>query len=231
MREDFYPELSVGDAQSNLQGVMLPERVLQDLLKWGFGVLNDDTSLIDDLFHKLDKKSLTNLKHYYDTHDITVRTNFPSDSFTWPIVSIVNADDSENPQMDVLGDFLGDSVNAAGTEVSRLYGHALNSRFDVYCLTGGDSNAALYLYYLVKAILLLNMQALHVHGLSNITFSGRDVQLREDLFPEFTYARVLSVNCNNYFSVSLTERAAKSLQLRIFTEDEETGIKTQVTED
>ena len=221
-------ELPITDAQTKLFGAMLPERVLEEVLEAGYAAIKEDQSLIDDLFHKLDKKSLDDIKGYYDTHSVAVRQNFPRDDIIFPIVTVVNGDDNENVDLDMLGDFMNSGFDAGFTQNEQILGHGVSSTFNIYCLAGKDSNAALWLYYLAKAIFMVNAKVLFAHGLHNVVMRGRDITLREDLFPEFTFARVLTLSCDNYFSIKATERVANKLTVALFDKDEETGIKTQL---
>jgi hypothetical protein len=211
--------LSVTNAIDHVSGVMIPERVLQDLLKLGFANIKADTSLIDDLFYKYDSETLNAIKTYYTEHEIAVRVNFPRDEFTFPLIAIVNTADLENVNSDLLGDYLTSEYSDASTvEIEKIVGHSVKSEFSIYCLAGKDSNAALWLYYVVKAILTMNTTTFNAHGMHNIILNGRDITLRQDLFPEMTYARVLALTCDNYFSVKLTEKIAHSLVIQIFTQ-------------
>jgi hypothetical protein len=215
--------LSISDALDGQSGLMIPERVLQDLLKYGFNNVHSDQTLIDDLFHKYDPDTITAIKDYYANHTISIRQNFPRDDIKFPMVTILNASDSEDQSIDLIGDFLTSDLDVTRTQATRTIGHGLRTEIQVFCLAGKDSNAVLWLYYVTKAILTANINTLNAHGLHNIIFSGRDITLREDLFPEITYARVLSISCQNYFSVKLTERVAKSLVFNVFTENQDSG--------
>lgn len=200
-------------------GVSVPERVLQEVLKAGIAQVKADTSLLDELFHKYDKTTLADMKSFYAKHNIPVRVNFPVGAdWTFPMIAIVSAADTENASADFLGSFMGADVDLARTTRYEIVGHATRSTFTVYCLAGKDSNAALWLYYVVKALLVLNYDTLINHGLHNATFDGRDIQFREDVSPEFTFARTLSLTCDTYFAVQRTERVANSLVVNVFTE-------------
>lgn len=220
--------LPISDAIVKGYGTMMPERVFQELLKIGFTTIKSDTSLIDDLFHKLDEDTRDDMKAFFAAHVVDVRLNFPVDSILFPMVTIVNQSDNEDVSSDVLGDFMGQEFDEGGSYTTEILGHALNSSYQVYCLAGKDSNAALWMYYLTKAVLMLNVQTLYVHGLHNIVYSGQDIRVREDLFPEKTYARLLTVQCFNWFSVRATQRVVSKLTVAAFTENAETGEKIQL---
>jgi hypothetical protein len=224
-------DLKVQDALDTIYGAVLPERVLQDVLKFGFDAIHKDQTLIDDLFYKLPKQVRDTIKQYYAEHIVTVRQNFPKDGITFPIVTVVNGADNEDTSLDYMGGFEGADFDLALVNRIQVIGHALRTDFQIFCLAGKDANAALWLYYIAKAILLINCKTLEAHGMQNVTFTGRDIQLREDLFPEFTYARIIGLSCVNYFGVRVTERVARSLEVTVFTQEPFSDTKEQMTED
>jgi len=223
--------LPISDAQTKIYGTMLPERVVQEVLKVGFSAIKNDTSIIQDLFHKLDNEALTDIEEYYKTHSVAVRTNFPKDDFTWPIVAVVSSSDNEDPSLDSMGEFYGESLSVARTELTQVLGHTCQSTLNIYCLSGNDSNAALWLYYIVKALLIAHRLTFISHGMINQVVSGQDIQLREEMFPEFTYARVVALSFTNNFTIRLSDRIAAKLEVMVFSEDTETGIKTLLSEE
>jgi len=218
----------LADEEGSLPGTSLPERVLQEVLKAGFIAIHKDQTLIDELFSTLPQSVRNSIKEYYAGHEVTVRLNFPRDGITFPLVSILSGSDNEATDLDYLGGFEGAEFDSAYTTRVQALGHALRDDVQVFCMAGKDSNAVLWMYYLVKAILMVNMLTLEAHGLQNVTFSGRDVVLREDLFPEFTFARVLGLSFVSYFSVLVTERVAKALEVRVFTAEPFSDTPTQV---
>jgi len=219
---------AITDATGHLYGAMLPERVLYEIMKAGWAALKLDPSLVDDLLYKLDEATRDDIKAYLTTHTVTVRQNFPKDDITFPIVVVTNGTDDENAGQDVLGDYMHTDFDGGLSTGTLTLGHALDSTYNIYCLAGKDSNAVLWLYYLSRALMMINYPEFDKHGIHNALMSGRDVTLREDLFPEFTFARMLTLRCLNYFAVRVTERVANSLVVRVFTEDVETGISMQL---
>lgn len=209
-------DLTIDDAEEHQSGLMVPERVIQDLLKVGFVNLKTDLSIVDDLFFKYDKATRTDIKQFLTGNNFPVRLNFPKDDFVFPLLAVVNASDVEEPTLDMLGDYATTEFDTAGTTAYITLGHCLKSEYQIFCLAGKDSNAALWLYYLAKAILVLNFKTLNVHGMHNIIYSGRDITLREDLFPELTYSRMLSLSCDNYFTLQATEKVANKLVVQVF---------------
>ena len=203
---------------SGTVGTMLIERVLQDVLRKGFYELKLDPSLVDELFYKLRDVTRADIKDYLSAHNTAVHLNFPKDTITFPMLAVLNAGDNESEGLDALGDHFGHAEYLGGQSANYFLGHGLNSQYHVYCLAGRDSNAVLWLYYLAKAILLLNRDTLDSHGIHNMMMSGQDISFREDLLPEFSFARLLTVSCVNYFAVQMTQRVASKLIVRTFTQ-------------
>ena len=197
-------------------GSMLLERVLQETLRFGFQAVSSDPTLVDDVLIKLSDAARADIKGYFDSREVAVHLNFPQDYIKYPMLAILNADDNEREDLDMLGDYMGSTESfVSGTTRAQALGHALSSRDQVFCMAGRDSNATLGLYYLSTAILMLNRSTLHQQGAMNVRFGGNDIAFREDLMPEMTYARMLSVTCENYFLIGSTERVARHLCINL----------------
>lgn len=223
------PEI-IGEAEGTV-GVMLLERVLQDVFRKGFYELKQDPSLVDEMFYKLRAATRADIKDYLSEHNVAVYLNFPKETFTYPLLAIVNSGDNESEGLDALGDHFGHAEYLGGQTANYYMGHGLNSSYSVYCLAGRDSNAVLWLYYLAKAVLLLNRDTLDSHGMHNMMLNGQDITFREDLLPEFSFARLLTVSCVNYFAVQVTERVASKLIVRTYTQQPgETEVNVLVEE-
>lgn len=222
---DQFEDLTVTPTQV---GTIIPERIIQEVLRLGLSRIHDDPSLIDTLFSTLDDTARNDIRAFYATHNVPVRVNYPRDAITFPLVAIVSAGDNENQSYDVIGDFFTSEVDAARVEQINVIGYATRGDLNIMCLAGKDSNAPMWLYYVVKAILLLNRDTLVAHGLHNLTVAGRDVTFRDDLLPEFTYARSVTLSFDTHFSVTVSERVAKALTLSLFVEDIDSGAKLQV---
>lgn len=214
---------------SDLQGgPILVERVLYDIIKLGLEEVHADPSLTDDLFFQFDTNTRNDIHKFFEEHRVAVRQNFPQDELTLPMVAVVNGDDSEQAAFDLLGDDLLETFTPDIGETNTLVGHAVQGTYRIFCIAEKDSNAALWLYYVIKALLILHRDQLQTHGLHNVVMSGADVTLREDLFPQRAFARVLTLSCIYFFSVPVTEKVATKLIMRIFTEDAVSGIKTEL---
>jgi hypothetical protein len=213
----------ITDATPRIDGAMLPERVLQEMLKSGFAALKADQSTISELFHKLDLATLNDIKAFYAANSVTVRLNFPRDDLKFPVVAIVTQSEDTDPGLELLGHHM--DYGYEGGSVVTYKGLGQRCSYQLYCLAGKDSNAVIWLTHLVKAILLVNMDELHKHGLNNVTLNTRDVTLREDLFTEFTYGRVIGVTCDTYFGVKVTEKVANSLGITLYAVNHQSGTK------
>ena len=214
--------LPITDATPRLDGAMLPERVLQEVLKLGFDALKNDQTIFDDLLHKLDLDTRNDIKSFYSDNDVAVRLNFPRDALKFPIVAIVNQSEDDDPNLALLNNHMDIQYSYGSGNAVNYVGVGQKCNYQIYCLAGKDSNAVLWLTYIVKAILLVNINELHKHGLHNISFTGRDITLREDLFTEFTYGRIVGVTCDTFFGVRLTEKVANTIQVRLLV----TGVDT-----
>ena len=212
---------------SSPSGCMLIERVLQQLLQAAFAALKADPSTIDDLFYKVSSAERVSIKNWLSKLDVVVRTGYPEVGFTKPLITIVTEAEDEQAPMDFLGDQMGqEGLSEDGTQAYYTVGHVERCQYNLMCFAGKDANVVLYLYHLVKAILLLNMPLLQNHGLIAPTVTGRDLSFRDDMLPEFVYCRVVSLSCHQVYGLYVTERLATSLVVQTLPI---TSVGVQVT--
>lgn len=220
------------DGTSRPSGCMLLERMLQEMFLGAFTQLKEDPApVINDLFYKLNKKLRDDIIAYFTTNAVTVRLNYPEVGYAQPMVAINNQADDEAPQNDVLGNYMGGGAQeeVGGNQLAHIEGFAERSRYNLMCFAGKDSNACLWLYYLVKAIVLANTQLLVQHGVNVVTMSGQDLSFQEERTPEMPYMRVVALTCDHYFSLQVTEPLASTLQVQTFTDSTLSAIKLSLS--
>ena len=209
-------DLPVSPDMGHISGSMLPEQVIQAVLDQGLKSLKNSPELIEDLFYKLNPQTLADIKTFLSITEIPVRLNFPTDNIVVPLVTILSSSDIEQQNLDVLGDYMAHTFDQEHYEDNRFVGHAEHSEFSIYCIAGKDSNEAMWLYYVVKALLRLNTLTFEAQGMHNLIMNGRDVALRSDLLPLFTFSRVVTLTCDHYFGIRITDKIARSLVIQLF---------------
>jgi len=207
---------------------MFFEELLRRFFVFAFGeiarTVNDpDVTFIDELFSSWgDEVRLQVKKWFVESTNINVSINFPKQDIGLPFVCVVNSNESEAAQA-YLGDYGGhmmlgaDQVTASskldiygdvdnrprGTQVRRLLSVPETKTTQIFIGTN-DVNTTLYLYTVVKALLLMNKIDFDKRGgARNLKVSGSDLQYHQELWPEFAYFKQLTLNYETNFDVAL----------------------------
>ncbi len=191
-----------------------PEFLLRNAIDSGFQTFVDNPELIDSLFAAYGDDVIAEVKSYLiarndpagpgsaDSGKSTVKTsiNYPKDGFSLPHVAIVMGMDAEQSQYDAIGDAFDFRENESNTQVTVIRGIMTEAQYSLMIMSQ-HSNLTVYLYILVKAIIIMNSIEFHKRGMQNIMLTGRDLTLDQNLFPEFAYGRQLVVKCLNHFKI------------------------------
>ena len=208
------------DASEQYAGFMLGERVIQEILRLGFAQIHDYPDLIDTIFFKLTIDARRDIKEYLSTHVVDVRLNYPKDGDAMPLVSIINAAGQEDIPNDVVGDqFPFNEEHYETPDGYRVVGHAERSTFNIYCQASKDSNAVMWIYYVAKALLMVNRDTLINHGFIDTTYTGRDISFDSQRQGDWVYVRILSLTCMHFESVALAEKTYDAFVLDVVPPD------------
>jgi hypothetical protein len=190
-----------------------------------------NVTFIDELFARWGDAVRLQIKKWFVEHtNIAVTINYPRQDMPLPSVCVVNSNESEAGQP-YLGDYGGEvmigerSVTASTNETlpPNVYGESLvvtdtrprglavrqllsvpeNRTTQIYIATE-DANTTLYLYTVVKALLLVNKIDFDKAGARNLKLSGSDLQFHAELMPATAYMKMLTLNYEMNFDVALS---------------------------
>lgn len=197
-------------------GCMLGERLLQDTLRQAFVALAaNPTPVVNQLFYKLDADARADIVTYLKTVPVNVRLNYPDAGDPEGLIAIVSDADEEVADRDVMGNYLGDTiVDPGGTSFSYVIGTYVRSTYRIMVFAAKDSNAVLWLSYLIRAILMVNLEYLLSQGLDDPAITARDFSYREDLRADLPFCRITQFTCNQWFTVRLSEPMANVLRVQ-----------------
>jgi len=187
-------------------------------------------TFIDEMFARWgDDVRLQIKKWLATTGNISVDINFPQEHMTLPLIAVVSAEDNEKTAEAVLGDF-GGTLYIGGSQVTKsnpqtlppnVYGQAealpddrplaMEARYllsvpearitRLYIATD-DADSVLYLYTIVKALLIVNkLDFDQFVGVRNLKLNGGDLEHRQDLLPQFAYMKQLTLSYDTNFDV------------------------------
>jgi hypothetical protein len=195
---------------------------------------NPSTLFVDELFARFgDEVRLQVRKWFVSNTNIGVVINYPRHDMPLPFVSIVTANETEGQAY--LGDYGGrmlvdpHSVQAASSEMTsplNVYGQAQTMpdsrprasfvrrlisipemRTTQMIIGTDDPNTTLYLYTMVKALIVCNKMDLDQYvGARNLKVSGADLEHQPELYPSFAYFKGLTLSYEINFDVPLQEQ-------------------------
>lgn len=195
--------------------LVLPELQIQTALQQGFTSVANDIDLLDDVFHNYPEEMLAEVKQYLREHKVEVVLNWPRESMQQPTVAIVNAGDSEAADKDVLGDVFWElEVEETDANITEYRGIAKNGTYQMLVLSP-DPRLSMYLSYLVTTILILNASLFQEAGMHNVLISEADLRFEEQLLPDWSNSRMVTLTCLHYHAVPVTERLLTALCLNV----------------
>lgn len=221
---------------NGLVGYMFFEELLRRFFVYSFGQISKraaspDVFLIDELFASWGDEIRLQVRQWFiENTNIACVINYPRADINLPQVAVVNSNETEKTEQAYLSDdggmtMLGSrSLSLYGEEVDDTRGVALRRLVSVpeqkttqiYIMTN-DVNTTLYLYTVVKALVLINKLDFDKRaGARNMKMSGADLQRNETLTPEFAYQKLLTLNYEMNFDVALPpEDTIKSVGLTL----------------
>ncbi len=212
---------------------LLRQFLSYQLLQLNKNVNDPNVTFVDELFGRYGDDVRLEVKTWLAAAtNIQVLIGFPREDTTLPFISVVSAEDQEKTSEAYLGDH-GGILNLGGREVTsssqlttppNVYGQtqtlpdnrpkATSARYllsvpeahttRLYIATD-DVNSTLYLYTIVKALLLVNKMDFDQYGgARNLKMSGADLEHKQDWFPQFAFFKVMTVNYDMNFDVPLS---------------------------
>lgn len=189
---------------NNFAGLRFAEPLLRQFLAYQLGevartVDDPDVTFVEELYHRFGPEIVKDIKTWYREHtNIPVTINYPRHDIGLPFVSVVNASEQEAEGQQLLGDYggrqnygvLGGGVATHSRAVTMVPQKHVTNIF----VATDDQNTTIYLYALVRALLLLNKIDFDKYGgMRNMVVNGADLEFHPELFPEFAYFKVISL--------------------------------------
>jgi hypothetical protein len=182
--------------------IVLPERLFKALLLSEVERLSDpaNVSELERFFgHFFDATAgevqrAQFVKHFQkDPPRVTL--GYPRNTAEWPVICITHQAEEEPEDERFMGDYVGETLsgeNPPGGEDQEYVGALFEQTYAIYVLAG-NPDVTLYLYHLVKLILLAANRVLHQAGILAPHFSGGELNPEEMLLPDNAFLRVLTL--------------------------------------
>jgi hypothetical protein len=194
--------VEVPTTPNNFAGLRFTEPLIRQFLSYQLGEIartidDPDVTLIEELYHRFGPDIVRDIKTWFREHtNIAVSINYPRHDIALPFISVVNASEQEADGQQLLGDYGGRQMVGVlgGGTASRAVTVVPQKHLTNIFVATSDQNTTIYLYALVRALLLLNKIDFDQYGgMRNMVINGADLEFHPELFPEFAYFKVVSL--------------------------------------
>lgn len=231
------PDLNFSVPTTQPAGLRIPEFAIRQLIGWAINKTVDSVGTPDDLVEQLFAFVPPSVRNQFKSWLIANRNIYIDVS--WPINPVGLALIVVEPQMEAedtestfLNDRLGNTrrgqLGGQTPMESPAYGIPETRTTSIYVLSGED-RLTLFLYTLVKFILVYNKLALEkYYDVHNLVISGGVLENDPDKLPQFVYRRVLQARYMTIFDYDgpASGPAQVSLELNVaeFIEGSEVDV-------
>ena len=212
------PKVPSQTSKSGLQNIAMVERVVKVIIESAFEEIATDLAFLDRLFWRLESSERAILKQYLKTEKVTVVHGYARRGMKMPLIAVAVANESDGQP--VLGDLQGRETD----EYQEFLGGP-SAAVDVF---GTDTTTALqiwiyaptpdvcqYLYKIARVMLKSARDELLAMQVLPGAMSGGDVVPREDLLPDFVFARMIQWQLSGPETFVVEPKFWKKVQTRV----------------
>lgn len=198
-----------------------PELVLETMLRQGLDALHADSTLIESLLQAYSPAERAEAVKFMTDNKVAVRIAWPPRGSTikFPMVVIDTGADNEDPESDLIGDFAqmdsDEEVRSTAIEYTELSGISERSQYRIYVLSQ-DPRLTLFLYRLVKAIIILGWETFERMGLMNrVIGGGQSVAIDQSLMPEWAATKLITLAVQHFFLLGQPSELIAALRVTL----------------
>lgn len=215
-------------------GISIPEFAIRQVISYGLAQIRKNIrtplDVVDKLFASVSPTVRSSLKDWLLKHEnIYLDVAWPSEGESLPMIVVEPQDENEGEPL--LGDLAGTTdYNGDSAKLSSLaYVIPESHKTQIYIGTQ-DDRLTLFLYALVKFILLVNKDALtQYYDVNAMSLSGQVLEKDAQKLPTMAYFRVLQMSYTSLFSFNGLEAAAKIVSVELAVQAEVDGELVEVT--
>ncbi len=194
--------------QTQPAGLRIPEFAIRQLIGWALGQVRSNigtpSDVIDQLFAMVPQDAKNQFKQWLmNNQNIYLDVSWPRDPVSLALIVVTPQSEEEDTGNTLLGDLIGaTSFGVLGGQVpseAPAYGIPEKRTTNIY-IASDDDRLTLFLYTLVKFILVYNKQALtKFYDVHNLSVSGGVLDHDSEKLPTFAYYRVLQASYMTIF--------------------------------
>jgi hypothetical protein len=166
------------------------------------------TTMLYDMFHVDDNNQpikITTYDYYVQAQAILLRNSTSPKKLEFfigynlqraanPTVHILLPSDNRG-KMDTIGDQQSIATVIQGSEQIESKGKSTSCTYHLM-ITSDNSSEVLVIYYFLKAVIEVYIEHFELSGLQDLSFSGADINVQQDLTPAGIFHRNLSLSFN-----------------------------------
>jgi hypothetical protein len=191
------------------------QRYLYTALVNGLEAIRRDPSILDELFedlYELDSTEMTAIRKWFADKPPSVYHGYARADYKFPLYTIVLQSEGEDKMM--IGDE-ADQITDSGDPDFGADAYAALWRHTYHILCYSEHpDATLYMYEVVKAIILRSHDYFIQRDLWGIQVSGMDIHVDPKYIPEYLFVRQLVFSCEREFrQVDKASRKGKAFKI------------------
>jgi len=175
-------------------------RYLYDILVSGIQVIQDDPSILDELFQQnfiLGPETAEQVKTYFQANSLNVVNGYPRSDSKFPLVAITLLSDRESEY--VLNDDAGFIMESDDPNFGQDIKTTIWEYMYQLLVYTEHPDISAYYYEIVKSIILINIDVLSDLDCFGFSLSGSELAPDLRYLPEQLFARQLTFKCNSEF--------------------------------
>jgi hypothetical protein len=207
-------------------GLRIPEFAIRTLISWAFdqvrGTINTPNDVVEQLFSLVPQAVRDQFKQWMlQNENMYIDVSWPRDSASLALVVVEPQSEAESTDV-ILNDHAGMVDHGTFGDVNPSAGAAYaipEKRTTNIYVASDDDRLTLFLYELVKFILVSNKQLLtKFYDVNNLSLSGGVLDHDSEKLPQFVYYRVLQATYMTFFDWSGVPSAAAIVSLNLMVD-------------
>lgn len=194
--------------QTQPAGLRIPEFAIRQLIGWAIGqvrsTIGTPNDVVDQLFALVPQDTRNQFKQWLlQNQNIYIDVSWPRDPIGLALIVVEPQSESEDTNNTFLNDLVGTTEHGllGGQTPTEAFAYGIpETRVTSIYIASNDDRLTLFLYELVKFILVYNKQSLtKFYDVHNLSISGGVLDQDSAKLPEFVYYRVLQARYMTIF--------------------------------
>jgi hypothetical protein len=193
---------------------MMINRVLYNVLQYGINAVQQDTTLLSDLFgdlYGLTSTEVASIQTYFQTKTFTVVQGYPHQAMKPPVYALVLSAEQQDER------FIGDEVGMVldGSQYSNCdqYGAIWSHNYQVLCYAD-HPDVCFYMYEIAKNAFQGADHYMLEQNVLEWSYGGMDLMPDERYIPQNLFCRAMTITAKSQFTrIDRNSRLSKAFKV------------------